>query len=86
MSDGQPHPSASVPVINGPDYGRGFSVTEIGAQLTRSRLAVVVQIRPGYWPPRVLHFVVWDWKTGVKYVVSRNQIRRYLDGCKSLIL
>jgi len=30
------------------------------------------------------HFTAWDRNTGVKYVVSSNQISRYLDDRKSL--
>ena len=73
MSDGQPHPSASAPSINGPryKYGREWVVDEIQVQLTCSRLAVTVQI---FAKPRVPHFIVWDWKTGVKYVVSSDQV------------
>lgn len=73
MSDGQPHPSASAPVINGPDYGKEWVAGEMQVQLTRSRLAVTVMTLIDL-PPRVPRLIVWDWKTGVKYVVSGNRV------------
>ena len=79
MSDGKPHPDASVPTINGPgyQYEQEWSVYQIGqAKVTSSRVAITVSIKSGApslheLPP---HFLVWDWKTGVKYVVSGTGI------------
>ena len=79
MSDGKPHPDASVPTINGPgyQYEQEWSVYQIGqAKVTSSRVAITVSIKSGTpslheLPP---HFLVWDWKTGVKYVVSGTEI------------
>ena len=71
MSDGQPHPSASSSILNGRDYGRDWMADVVQVQLTRSRLAVTVLTFVDE-PPRVSHFIVWDWKTGVKYAVSSS--------------
>ena len=73
MSDGQPHPSAFAPIINGPDYGRGWAADGIQVQLTRSRIAVTVLVSLDD-PPRVPHLLIWDWKTGTKYVVSSTRV------------
>lgn len=77
MSDGQPHPSASVPIITGPDYGRGWSIGQtVDIEATSSRLAVVVPTTMltttdfGTSIGHIPHLFVWDWKTGTKYVVS----------------
>ena len=73
MSDGQVHPSALVPIINGPEYGRDESVRSIKIKITSSRLAVAVLASRLLFlrnPGPVFHFIVWDWRTGVKHVVS----------------
>ena len=76
MSDGQPHPNASVPVIDGPDYGHEGWFNHISdVKVTSSRLAMTAQILPEIFNYNQLtpHFLVWDWKTGVKCVVSGYQ-------------
>lgn len=78
MSDGQPHPSASVPIINGPDclcewpFNRTADI-----KVTSSRLAIVVLMKitrenagPDTPIGHVFRLFVWDWKTGIKYLVS----------------
>ena len=73
MSDGQPHPDASIPIINGPgyQYEQARSVRRIvEVKVTASRLVTMVSIEP----LSAAHFLVWDWKTGVKYVVSGTKI------------
>lgn len=79
MSDGQPHPSAFAPVINGPDYGGKWMVRDFQIQVTSSRLALTVPILVEYDSPGFPHLIVWDWKTGVRYVVSSNHVHWYCD-------
>jgi hypothetical protein len=63
MSDGKPHPHASIPVINGPDYEHEGSFQEIiRVKVTSSRLAVTALIFYEASNSNVitLHFHVWD--------------------------
>jgi len=77
MSDGQPHPSVSGPLVDMPYYERDWTwrANDIKIQATCSRLALTVPIFVRSGAPRAPHFIVWDWKTGVKYVVSSDQVR-----------
>ena len=47
-----------------------------GIKVTSSRLAMTVWLTAGLCFPAkpIHHFLVWDWKTGVKYVVSSTEI------------
>ena len=72
MSDGRFHPDASIPIINGPDYGREGSV---------DFLACWGRVRMSSGPPSTRlgldsHLVVWDWRTRVKYVAGCIRLRR----------
>ena len=82
MSDGQPHPSAFVPTIGPPDHWQAWTNVVIEVQLTSSRLAVTILTFISN-PPRISRFVVWDWKTGIKFVVSSSRVHWYQDSHKS---
>lgn len=79
MSDEQPHPSVSAPMSDIPYYERERTVRDMRIQVTCSRLALTVLIFGGSDGPFGPRFVVWDWKTGVKYVVGNNKIHWYWD-------
>ena len=79
MSDGQPHPSAFSPTIEPPDSWKTWTKRVAQVQLTSSRLAVTFLTSSD-----VPRFVVWDWKTGVKHVVSSDQLHCYQGDRESL--
>jgi len=64
-------------MVFGPEYGQEWSVGNIQVQVTCSRLALMIPMIAGHNALRSPAFIVWDWKTGVKYVVSNRQAYWY---------
>lgn len=70
MSDGTPHPEATCPIIPGPVFPPDTHTVEGELQVTGFRLAVrVLLLEP---PAKSERLIVWDWRTGEKYMVCRS--------------
>jgi hypothetical protein len=81
MSDGQPHPNASIPILNGPKFWLQSAFSHMRVRLTCSRIAVTAPMLTVPCPSsdRVPRLIVWDWKTGVMHVVSTQVNWRWND-------
>lgn len=69
MSNGRPHPEAANSIITGPAFSPGAHTVGGEVQLTGCRIAARVIV-----PHGLEHLIVWDWKTGEKYMVCPSQL------------